>query len=80
MYAFFFSISNYEKNVHLQVEIDLNLYIYQLTVMGWLSKFFKGSNHEVTEREYNWRYEDNTPPYGNYPSTSWVNIADIYCH
>ncbi|XP_076893248.1 protein DA1-like isoform X2 [Bidens hawaiensis] len=40
--------------------------------MGWLSKFFKGSNHEVSEGEYNWRYEDNNiPPYANYPSTSW---------
>lgn len=48
--------------------------------MGWLSKFFKGSNHEVSEGEYNWRYEDNSiPPYANYPSTSWVNIVVICC-
>ncbi|KAJ0747751.1 putative transcription factor interactor and regulator LIM family [Helianthus annuus] len=45
--------------------------------MGWLSKFFKGSNHEVSEGDYNWRYEDNTAPYGNYPSTSWDPRSEI---
>ncbi|XP_076935337.1 protein DA1-like isoform X2 [Bidens hawaiensis] len=46
--------------------------------MGWLSKFFKGSNHEVSEGEYNWRYEDNSiPPYANYPSTSWDPRSEI---
>ncbi|KAM0044051.1 putative transcription factor interactor and regulator LIM family [Helianthus debilis subsp. tardiflorus] len=40
--------------------------------MGWLSKIFKGSNHEVSEGgEYNWRYEEHTTSNGNYPSTSW---------
>lgn len=43
--------------------------------MGWLSRIFKGSNHEVSHGEYNWRYEDNTAANGNHPSTSWVNIA-----
>lgn len=43
--------------------------------MGWLSRIFKGSNHEVSEGEYNWRYDDNnTVSTGNYPSTSWVNV------
>ncbi|CAH1454386.1 unnamed protein product [Lactuca virosa] len=49
--------------------------------MGWLSRIFKGSNHEVSEGEYNWRYEENTTSAGNYPSTSWQDpeseIEDI---
>nr|GEW61477.1 protein DA1 isoform X1 [Tanacetum cinerariifolium] len=49
--------------------------------MGWLSRIFKGSNHEVSEGEYNWRYEDNTVSTGNHPSTSWQDpqseIEDI---
>lgn len=45
--------------------------------MGWLSRIFKGSNHEVSEGEYNWRYEDNTVSTGNYPSTSWDPQSEI---
>ena len=26
--------------------------------MGWLSRIFKGSNHEVSEGDYNWRYQN----------------------
>lgn len=45
--------------------------------MGWLSRIFKGSNHEVSEGEYNWRYEENTTSAGNYPSTSWDPQSEI---
>ncbi|MCD7460113.1 hypothetical protein HAX54_042905 [Datura stramonium] len=47
-------------------------------LMGWLSKIFKGSNHKVSEGQYDWRYEGHTE--GDDPSTaedSWSEIEEI---
>ncbi|WOH02923.1 hypothetical protein DCAR_0522313 [Daucus carota subsp. sativus] len=46
--------------------------------MGWLSKIFKGSSHNVSEGQYDWRYSANSNE--NYPSTSqdaWSDTEDI---
>lgn len=43
--------------------------------MGWLSKIFKGSSHNVSEGQYDWRYSANSNE--NYPSTSQVTTVDI---
>ncbi|CAK9171777.1 unnamed protein product [Ilex paraguariensis] len=46
--------------------------------MGWLSNFFKGSSHENSEGQYDWRYGAET--IRNHPSNSldeWSEIEDI---
>lgn len=46
---------------------------YEVTeLMGWLSKIFKGSSHNVSEGRYDGRYGSDV--LGNYPSSSMVNI------
>ncbi|KAM3341908.1 protein DA1 isoform X1 [Capsicum galapagoense] len=47
-------------------------------LMGWLNKIFKGSNHKVSEGQYNWRCEGHTE--ADDPSTaedSWSEIEEI---
>lgn len=41
--------------------------------MGWLNKIFKGSNHKVSEGQYDWRCEGRTE--GDDPSTAEVSVA-----
>ena len=43
-----------------------------LCVMGWLSKFFKGSSHGISERNYRGNYGED--PNGYAPSTSGVPV------
>ncbi|KAK6118904.1 hypothetical protein DH2020_047357 [Rehmannia glutinosa] len=46
--------------------------------MGWLSKIFKGSNHKVSDGQYDWRY--GTDAVDNHQSTSlnsWSDTEDI---
>lgn len=45
-------------------------------IMGWFSKIFKGSEHKVSEGQYDWRY--GAEPVENNPSTSWVSIYYIH--
>lgn len=42
------------------------------SIMGWISKIFKGSSHNESEGQYDWGYGTNSVE--NYPSTSWVTI------
>ncbi|XP_059279201.1 protein DA1-like isoform X1 [Lycium ferocissimum] len=47
-------------------------------LMGWLSKIFKGSNHKVSEGQYDWRCEGPTEE--DDPSTAedtWSEIEEI---
>nr|GME10185.1 protein DA1 isoform X1 [Ipomoea batatas] len=46
--------------------------------MGWLSKFFKGSNHKVSQGQCDWNYEGYREE--NHPSTSldsWSDVEDV---
>ncbi|GER42650.1 hypothetical protein STAS_19451 [Striga asiatica] len=42
--------------------------------MGWLSKIFKGSNHKVSERRYDWRYGADTVD--NHQSNSLNSLSE----
>ncbi|KAK2994807.1 hypothetical protein RJ640_021039 [Escallonia rubra] len=44
-------------------------------IMGWLSKIFKGSSHNVSERRYDPNYGVDTA--GNAPSSSWDPRSEI---
>ncbi|CAH9147225.1 unnamed protein product [Cuscuta epithymum] len=43
--------------------------------MGWLSKFFKGSNHKVSEGQHVLSYGGHKEE--NHPSTSWDPLSEI---
>lgn len=43
--------------------------------MGWLSKIFKGSSHNVSEGRYDGRYESDI--LGNYPSSSMGAMSEM---
>ncbi|KAG6434614.1 hypothetical protein SASPL_106252 [Salvia splendens] len=43
--------------------------------MGWFNKIFKGSEHKVSEGQYDWRY--GAVPVENNPSTSWDSWSEM---
>ncbi|KAG6437968.1 hypothetical protein SASPL_102899 [Salvia splendens] len=43
--------------------------------MGWFNKIFKGSEHKVSEGQYDWRY--GAEPVDNNPSTSWDSWSEM---